>query len=101
MSETERAAALKEVQLELFELKRKFQLIASEHWKEFRLAKRELVRKQLLLFNSGTKSCRKCNEVMDVEQFYRDDRYADGRRPYCIECDSAGAKERYRRRKAA
>ena len=78
MTEAERAAALKNVQLELFQLK-----------KEYSLKRRELKRKFLLLHGKGQKRCRKCKDAMDVEQFYLDNRYADGRYPYCRECQIA------------
>lgn len=80
MSESERAAALREVQLELFALKQDYVLRA-----------RELKRKLTLIRGGGMKRCRdeECTglgELMDVEQFYEDPRYTDGYYPYCREC---------------
>ena len=75
MSEAERAAALKNVQLELFQLK-----------KEYELKRRQLKRQLTLIQGAGMKRCRDCNEVMEVEQFALDPRYLDHRYPYCHEC---------------
>lgn len=44
-----------------------------------------------------TKICKRCNEEKELTLFYRESRYADGRRPYCIEC----IRQRYRRSRAA
>lgn len=81
MSETERAEHLKAIQLELFQLK-----------KDYLLKSRQLKRKFKLIQGMGQKRCRKCREEMDVDQFYVDDRYADGRYPYCRECQTGKRK---------
>lgn len=78
MSESERAEKLREIQLELFQVTR-------EHLLSRRRIK-ELKRQFILIHGSGQKRCRKCDEVMDVEQFYPDKRYADGYYPHCREC---------------
>jgi hypothetical protein len=75
MSEAERAEALKAIQLELFQIKRSYVQ-----------RRRELKRQFVLIQGMGQKRCRKCRELMDVEQFYLDNRYLDQRYPYCIEC---------------
>ena len=90
MSELERAEALKAVQLELFQLK-----------KNYAAKRRELKRQFILIQGAGQKRCRKCRELMDVEQFYLDNRRADKRYPYCIECCSKRAAEAYVKRKKA
>lgn len=77
MSESERAEALESIQLELFQLKR-----------QYALQRKELKRQLVLLHGRGMKRCRKCRDEMDVEQFYKDPRYADGYYPYCRECQS-------------
>jgi len=81
MSEQERAEQLKAIQLQLIELK-----------KEYLLQTRRLKRQLTLVANQGLKRCRRCFEEMHVEQFYEDDRYTDGRYPYCRECKSGKAK---------
>lgn len=86
MSEAERAAAIKEIQLELFEIKRTYLNLS-----------KQLKRKIATLASKGRKRCRQCKEVMDVEQFYVDMQKADGRYSYCIECCG----DRYRARVAA
>lgn len=82
MSESERAEAIKAVQMELFALHER---------------RKELKRKMAQLALAGTKWCRKCRETMGVEQFYADKRYADGLHPYCRECKA----DYYRSRRAA
>lgn len=88
MSEAERAAAIKELQLELFEMKRTY-LNRSK----------QLKRKLILIQGRGQKRCRKCRELMDVEQFYKDPRRSDGNDSYCIECRIQQAKEKNARRR--
>lgn len=90
MSEAERAEALKAIQLELFALQKQQSAIVAA----FQSKKRELVRRKKQIAANGQKQCRKCREVMDVDQFYREARYADGRRPYCIECELTANKKR-------
>jgi len=73
MSEAERNQELKAIQLELFQLRRK---------------EKELkARRRFVLLNGGKeKRCKKCGDTMDLDQFYKDARYADGLYPRCIEC---------------
>lgn len=78
MTEAERSKALKEVQLELFQLKQ-----------EYLLKRKALTRKFRLIQGRGMKRCRDCREEMDVEQFPLDPRYLDHRYPYCYECKLA------------
>lgn len=99
MSESERAAALEAIQLELFALDREYgDLVA-----DFYAKRRAIMRRRQLLLHServskaGMKLCRKCEIEKDVKQFYQEARYADGRRPYCIECDQKRFKSRYRK----
>lgn len=75
MSEAERAEALKAIQLELFQIK-----------KNYVHRRRELKRQFVLIQGRGEKRCRRCRELMPVEQFYPNSRYSDGRHAYCIEC---------------
>jgi formamidopyrimidine-DNA glycosylase len=75
MSESERAQALKSIQLEMFQ--------------DYLLKRRELKRQLILVHGKGLKRCRKCGHEMDVEQFYKDSRYADGYYSYCRECQLA------------
>ena len=90
MSEAERAAALKSIQLELFQLK-----------KEYLLRARQLKRQLVLIQGRGLKRCRICRDEMDVEQFPLDPRYLDHRYPYCYECKLARVIKRKQTRKAA
>lgn len=85
MSETERVAALEAIQLELFALERKYGDIVAD----FYIKKREIMRRRARLLSTGEKRCRKCNEVKGVREFYKETRYADERRPYCIACERA------------
>lgn len=87
MSESERAEKLKAIQLELLQLKR-----------EYLLREREIRARLRLIQGMGQKRCRKCDDVMDVDQFYVDVRYLDGRYPYCMECKNAMNKARTRRK---
>lgn len=90
MTETERAAALKSVQLELFQLKR-----------EYLLKRKELKRQLVLIQGRGMKRCRDCREEMEVDQFPLDPRYMDHRYPYCYECKRARVVKRKGNVKAA
>lgn len=90
MSETERVEALKAIQLELFQLRREYLL---------RVKDLKARRKFLLLHGRNQKRCRKCNEMMDAEQFYRDRQFADGLYPWCRECCAKRDKERYKRKR--
>lgn len=83
MSESERAAALEAIQLELFALDREYgDLVA-----DFYAKRREILKRRKRLLIADPKTCRKCDEKKDADRFYRDDRYSDCRRPYCIDCD--------------
>lgn len=99
MSESERAAALEAIQLELFALDREYADVVAD----FYAKRREILKRRLLILHTervareGMKLCRKCGAEKNVREFYQEARYADGRRPYCIECDSARAKGRYRK----
>lgn len=86
MNEAERLTKIEEIQLELFEL-------AVER-KQMKLALLRLIAGQ-------KKTCRKCREEMEAEQFYVDERYSDGLYPYCRECKSDMAKQWYQKHKAA
>jgi hypothetical protein len=77
---------LQPIQLRLFELRVQVRQIADE--------RKRLMRQRARLIASGKKVCRKCNEEMDSEQFYVDDRYRDGLYPYCRECKSTMVKAR-------
>lgn len=77
MTELERAQALKEVQMELFQLK-----------KEYLLKRKQLKRQLVLIQGRGMKQCRICREEMEVDQFPLDPRYLDNRYPYCYECQN-------------
>ena len=93
MSESERAAALKEVQLELFALRQKYLLKTGK-----------LKRKLFLIQGGGMKRCRAIGcasngEPMPFDQFYKDDRAADGYYPFCRECKGRMARERYQRKR--
>lgn len=81
MTEPERAAALKSVQLELVQLKN--QVIALQ-----RKQKRIERRLKVVMYSAGigTKVCRQCQIEMDLEQFYKDLQKSDGRDSYCVEC---------------
>ncbi len=80
------------LQLELFDLVKEHAIISrklarlSRRHREvtgtIRRLKARLSRARIV----GTKQCRKCGETMDVDQFYKDDRYADGFHPWCREC---------------
>lgn len=89
MSEAERTSTLKAIQLELFQLK-----------KSYELKRRELKRQLRLIQGGGQKRCRDCDLVMDVEQFYPDRSRRDDRDVYCIECRSRKAAQAYARRKS-
>ena len=71
------------LQLELFELSKETKLILVR-LNQIAAEQKEIKQKVKLLI--PTKRCRVCREVMGREQFYEDDRYADGMYPYCREC---------------
>lgn len=99
MSDAERAAALEAIQLELFALDREYGDLVADFYAKRRqiLRRRQLILLTERLAGEGMKLCRKCGAEKDVKKFYQEARYADGRRPYCIECDSARARARYRK----
>lgn len=78
MTEAERSKALKDIQLELFELKSERAAITSHI--------RFLERKARRITTTGVKTCRQCRVEMPVDQFYADRQKVDGRDSYCIEC---------------
>lgn len=80
------------LQLELFRI----ELAISE----FELKRKEL-KAQLAKLGAGTKVCTKCEEEMDLEQFYLDKQKIDGRHSWCQECVRAAATARYHRKQAA
>ena len=93
MSESERAAALKEVQLELFAIRQKYLLKTGK-----------LKRKLFLIQGGGMKRCRakgcsSLGELMRFDQFYKDDRSADGYYHICCECKVRLSTERYYRKR--
>lgn len=93
MSEAERAEALKEVQLELFAIRQKYLLKTGK-----------LKRKLFLIQGGGMKRCRAIacasqGEPMKFDQFYKDDRSADGYYQYCKECKVRLSKDRYHRKR--
>lgn len=63
---------IQKLQLELFALRGQLRVI--EQKVEQLKRKRE------------PKRCKRCDEMMDADQFYADDRYRDGKYPYCREC---------------
>lgn len=89
MSEAERAKALEAIQLELFALEREYGDVVADFYAKRRaiLRRRQLLMHTARVVKEGMKVCRKCDAEKDVNQFYQEARYADGRRPYCIECD--------------
>lgn len=86
MTEPERVRAIEAVQLRLFEL---------EKYRLRLLGQIELFKSQ------GTKICRRvnCRKAKPVAQFGKDNRYSDGRYPYCNACKSEMVKQRNRAQK--
>lgn len=101
MTEAERLKRLEAVQLELFaiskqqeQLRLKFQDLQKSRAGLTRRVS-ELRRYIKRLLPPATKKCRKCGaELLASEFFYPDDRYADGRYPYCKFCKSEMSKGR-------
>jgi hypothetical protein len=77
MPEKRQTGIVRTLQMELFEI-------------ESALSEFELKRKQVLArlatLGAGQKTCTKCNETMDIEQFYRDKQKSDKRSSWCCEC---------------
>jgi|ERR1051325_4304381 hypothetical protein len=99
MSESERAAALEAIQLELFALDREYGDLVADFYAKRRqiLRRRQLILHATRVARVGMKRCRKCGADKDVSEFYQEARYADGRRPYCIQCDLARMRDRQRK----
>jgi hypothetical protein len=82
---------VREIQLELFRVEAALS--------EFQ-TKRKLLRANLAKLGVGEKTCTKCGETMDIEQFYRDKQKIDGRSSWCCECVRTAERERQRRKVA-
>lgn len=65
------------LQMELFEIEKALS--------EFELKRKE-VKARLVKLGVGQKTCTKCSETMDLEQFYRDNQKFDKRSSWCGEC---------------
>lgn len=63
--------------------------------------KRKELKAKLVTLGVGTKTCTKCKEELDIDQFYRDGQKPDGRSAWCCECVTEAQKERSRRKRAA
>lgn len=50
------------------------------------------------LIVEGQRKCTKCKDWKPIDLFYRDERYRAGRKRQCIDCESAAANDRRRRR---
>lgn len=60
-------------------------------------AKRKELKAKLAKLGVGTKTCTKCLETCDIEQFYRDKQKTDKRSSWCCECKLKDVAERQRR----
>jgi len=78
--------AINSLQLELFQIE--------EALSQFE-QKRKEVRARLTALGAGKKTCTKCGEEMDPEQFYRDRQKFDKRSSWCCECVRKSVLERY------
>lgn len=81
-----------QIQLELFEVEAAIS--------EFERRRKDLKAK-LVRAGAGTKTCTKCGEEMDIEQFYRDRQKLDRRDSWCCECRKSDVTERQKRNRAA
>jgi hypothetical protein len=86
MSQRKVNGVVTSLQMELFEIE--------ETLSQFE-QKRKEVRARLTALGAGTKTCTKCGEEMDIEQFYRDAQKFDRRSAWCCECIKAAALKRY------
>jgi len=77
---------LRSLQLELFEI----EFALSEFEK-----KRKEIRARLNQLGAGMKTCTKCKEEMEIEQFYRDNQKFDKRSSWCRECVTQAVMTRY------
>lgn len=64
-------------------------------------AKRKEIKARLAEHGAGQKTCTKCGEEMDIEQFYVDKQKMDRRTSWCQECTRAHSLKVYHRRRAA
>jgi hypothetical protein len=86
MSQKKVTGIVTSLQMELFEIE--------ETLSQFE-QKRKEVRARLAALGAGTKTCTKCAEEMDLEQFYRDRQKFDKRSSWCCECVRAAVLDRY------
>lgn len=79
---------VRSLQMELFEIETALS--------EFELKRKEVMAR-LVQLGAGTKTCTKCGEEMDLEQFYRDRQKFDKRSSWCCECVRTAVADRYHR----
>jgi len=86
MPEKRQTGIVRSLQLELFEIE-----IALS---EFELKRKE-IRARLAQLGAGKKTCTKCDEEMEIEQFYVDKQKSDKRSSWCMECVRKAVATRY------
>jgi hypothetical protein len=86
MPEKPQTGIVRSLQMELFEIETALS--------EFELKRKE-VRARLAKLGAGKKTCTKCGEEMDLEQFYRDRQKLDKRSSWCCECVRRAVTARY------
>lgn len=90
MSEKRQTGTVRSLQMALFEIE-----TALSEFEQ----KRKEIRARLTKLGAGQKTCTKCNENMEIEQFYRDKQKFDKRSSWCCECIRKAVVQRYQRRK--
>lgn len=88
MPEKRQTGVVRTLQMELFKIERALS--------EFEVKRKEVLAR-LTQLGAGKKTCTKCNENMDIEQFYRDGQKLDGRSSWCGECIRKAVTDRYHR----
>lgn len=87
-----RSQIVRSLQMELFQI----EVAISEYE-----AKRKEIKARLAAHGAGKKTCTKCGEEMDIEQFYVDRQKLDGRCSWCQECCRSHRLRAYHARKVA